>query len=319
MATSRFAKVTASSIIVLAASTSGAWVSLLEKGSGHAPQLNNRKPSSRSTHTGGPFVREISQAPSSSKTQSVALSSFSSYVSSLKRSVRSIWSPTSDSQMRHSSSSEEYDVSDMVKSLQNRFRVGDYYVWLYKDSNNQSTSWEKYSIVNVDDDGVVVIHMSTKFSDEEDFVTHHRITVNLADNLKALDCKDSWRLCGFEYRDCEVDDEIVTVNWKQLGIGENVQAFEEKFDIFNMLRPPPPNVDSSGEETRMVKLNRDIIPLVRTNRHGYTKAWYASPEHDQLSGIAVLKDFEEHSFSLIESGRDGADPCAVDVDSKEFK
>jgi len=203
----------------------------------------------------------------------------------------------------------------MVKSIQNRFRVGDYYVWLYRDSNNQPTSWEKYSVDSVTENDVVVINMSTKFSDEEEFVTHHRMTVNLADNLKAIDGKDSWRLCGFEYKDGETGGEMATVNWKQFGTGENVQAFEEKFDVFNMLLRPP-NVETSGEEIRMVKLNRDITPLVRTNRHGYTQAWYAPPEHGQFSGIAVLKEFEEHSFTLIESGRDGTAPWIVDVDIK---
>mmetsp|Transcript_29727 Transcript_29727/g.45477 ORF Transcript_29727/g.45477 Transcript_29727/m.45477 type:complete len:347 (+) Transcript_29727:89-1129(+) len=330
MATSRFAKVTASSILVLAASTSASWVLLLEKGTRRNPQqLLSRKStltsrSSSSSRQTGPFVREIQVPSIETQRQSVALSSsFSSYVTSLGRSARSIWSPplSSNNQIRQSSSSGQFkfnvsDTDTMVKSIQNRFRVGDYYVWIYRDSNNQPTSWEKYSVDSVDDENndVVVINMSTKFSEEEEFVTHHRMTVDLADNLQAIDGKDSWRLCGFEYKDGETDTggdtggemEMATVaNWKQFGTGENVQAFEEKFDVFNMLlRAGPPNVETTAEEIRMVKLNRDITPLVRTHRHGYTQAWYAPPEHGQLSGIAVLKEFEEHSFTLIESGRD---------------
>lgn len=313
MATSRFAKVTASSLIVLAASTSASWILLLKKGTEHVPQLN-RKPISRSSHT-APFFREASKVPSI-KTQKKGVSSFSSCVTLLRRSARSLLSPSSNNQL-FQSSSVQCDVSDNVKSLLNRFRVGDYYVWLYRDTNNQTTSWEKYSIANVDGNGIVVINMSTKFSDEEEFVTHHRITVSLADNINAVDGKDGWVLLGFEYKDGEADDKMASVKWRQFGIGENVQAFEEKFDVFSMLHRPP-NVDTSGEEIRMVRLNRDMVPLVRTNRHGYTEAWYAPPEHGQLSGIAVLKIFKEHSFTLIESGseRYGAAPWAVDVDSE---
>jgi len=313
MATSRFAKVTASSLLVLVASTSASLILFLKKDDVHiSPQLDYNSASSNSRS--GSFIRETSQVPSI-KTQSDVVSLLSSSVRLLRRSSLSLLATSSDNQYRQSSSLH-FNVPDLVKSLRDRFRVGDYYIWIYRDANNHPSSWEKYTITNVCDDGVVVINMSTKFSDAEKFVTHHRMTVNLGDNLKAVDGKDSWRLCGFEYRDCEVEDDGgIVVNWKQLGIGDNVQAFEEKFDIFNMIRPPPSET-TDGDETRMVKMNRDVTALVRTNRHGYTQAWYAPPEHGVLSGVAVVKDFKEHSFCLIESGRDSVVQWDVNLDIK---
>jgi len=82
-----------------------------------------------------------------------------------------------------------------------------------------------------------------------------------------------------------------------------------------MIRPPPSET-TDGDETRMVKMNRDVTALVRTNRHGYTQAWYAPPEHGVLSGVAVVKDFKEHSFCLIESGRDSVVQWDVNLDIK---
>merc|ERR1719491_621805 len=238
----------------------------------------------------------------------------------LKRSIWPLLSSFSDSPSFRSPS-KQCNISDMVNILRDRFHVGDYYVWLYRDASNQPTSWEKYTITDVRENGIVVIDMSTKFSDKDEFVTHHRMKVNLADNLKAVDCKDSWRLYGFEYRDSDddgEDDVIETANWKQFGTGENVQAFEEKFDVFNMLQ------HHQGEaiiekKNRMVKLNGAGLRLIRTNRHGYTQAWYAPHEHGELSGVALLKNFKEHSFSLIENGKNGSDPNLVYLNSEEYK
>lgn len=301
MATSRLAKVTASSLLVLATSTSASLVLFLKKGKVHVPQT--RDVGSVPT---GPFVGER-PIGSYISTWSDTLPELSSYIGFLKQST---WPLTA-------SFFGKFRQPASVKSLQDRFCAGDYYVWLYRDTNNQATSWEKYTITDVSENGVVVINMSTKFSDEEEFITHHRMTVNLADNLKAIEKKDNWKLCGFEYRDVNGDDGVATVNWKQFGVGDNVQAFEEKFDVFNMLTHPL-NLITSAKETRMVKLNRDVTPLVRTSRHGYTQAWYAPPEHSELSGIAVLKDFKEHSFSLIEVGRNSAVQFTVNVDNKRY-
>lgn len=98
--------------------------------------------------------------------------------------------------------------------LRQRFQIGDEYVWLYRDSEGQTTSWEKYTVTGVigggngssnssnstgdtDDRGdheeqeesselaplIVTLEMSTKFSEEESYATHHRIQANLTDRM----------------------------------------------------------------------------------------------------------------------------------------
>jgi len=175
----------------------------------------------------------------------------------------------------------------LVETLQSRFQEGDYYVWLYKDQNGIPTSWEKYSVTK-SSDGVVVIEMSTKFSEEENYSTHHRMTVNIVDHLESQNNHGGWRL-GFEHRDGD--------KWKSFGPGANVQAFEEKFDIFSMLNMA--NQDDSN--TRNVVFDRTNLKLIQSGRHKYTDAWYAPNDHS-FGGVAILKNFANHSFYLIKTG-----------------
>ena len=127
----------------------------------------------------------------------------------------------------------------VAETLRNRFRVGDSYVWLYRDVDGNPTSWEKYTITDIEEGHsqsdelpqffVATIEMSTKFEEEDDYQTHHRIKANLIDHvLESSESHSGWTI-GFEY--------FVSDNnsWKAFGKGDNVQAFEEKFDVFSMV------------------------------------------------------------------------------------
>ena len=154
-------------------------------------------------------------------------------------------------------------------TLQNRFQIDDSYVWLYKDKDGSPTSWEKYTVTEIidcelDDDAndhddhqhrhrhtfIVTIEMSTKFEEDEAYSTHHRIKANLTDHiLNSHDSRDSWKI-GFEYYDNSSDGEG---KWRIFGDGDNVQAFEEKFDVFSMLL----SSSSSNNNTRTTVANND--------------------------------------------------------------
>lgn len=212
------------------------------------------------------------------------------------------------------SSSSSIPPSFFVASLQDRFRVGDYHIWLYRERESRSpTSWERYKVVR-SDDGIVVVEMATKFSDKDAYLTHHRMSVDLAAHLEASNHRDDWRLTNFEFY------QHGNKKWTNFGVGDNVQAFEEKYDIFSMLHPTTNKKhDDSSLEIRLVQVDEDSsnysLMLTRTGRHAYTGAWYCDPTgpHSHLSGVALLKDFEEHSFSLIESGRVGENAKYFDV------
>lgn len=211
-----------------------------------------------------------------------------------------------------------------LRTLRGRFRVGDYYVWLYQDKDGVPTSWEKYSVTSSDDSGVVVIEMATKFSEDDDYFTHHRMTVDMADHLASFNNRTNWRLKAFEYLDGDQ-------KWRKHGLGDNVQAFEEKFDVFSMLNLTNNskqlnnnNKDGYEESTRVVAFEGESgasenITLARSDRHRYTDAWYAAgatvplPSDQCLSGVAFLKHFAEHSFSLIKSGR-GTDEIDIKIE-----
>jgi len=263
--------------------------------------------------------------------------------------------------------------------LQSRFLIGDYYIWLYEDKHGIPTSWEMYTISEIrtsnedhdhghaaddNDDNdysnavIVVIEMSTKFSENEDFSTHHRMTVDMSHHLKADSDRHSWKI-GFEYytpnisiaADADNEQEHEQPEnasqsqsrtgdtnqhgkWTQFGPGDNVQAFEEKFDLFSMLNmttnplqnsssahascsrnirmseaPSPKNRESSAYTRTNNNEKTDLLTLIRTARHTYTGAWYCSytPHNGNgneclLAGVAIMKHFDEHSFSLIKLG-----------------
>ena len=231
------------------------------------------------------------------------------------------------------------------ETFRNRFQVGDSYVWLYRDVDRNPTSWEKYTITDVQErhlaqempEFVVTIEMSTKFEEDADYRTHHRIKANLIDHfLESSKSRKDWRI-DFEY--FSSDDKP----WHSQGEGDNVEAFEEKFDIFSMVSsehsssvtggsrnslekrlisltlPPTTNCETSTSNriTRSALLSIDAIgsteksttakrkvtsKLMQTKRHAYTEAWYGPHNHDTLSGIALYKEFptSQHSFVLIE-------------------
>jgi len=189
-------------------------------------------------------------------------------------------------------------------------------VWLYQDKDGP-TSWEKYTVVE-SNNFVIVIEMATKFSESDEYLTHHRMTVDLACHLKSYDNRTSWRI-GFEYHMPDVlDDEKA---WKIFGNGENIQAFEEKFDVFTMLNATGSSSDSNKNmcsRTLCIGMDESIVTLVRTARHEYTGAWYLhTTPRNSLSGVAILKDFKEHSFSLIKIGK-GSNEMDVRIQDQHY-
>lgn len=164
---------------------------------------------------------------------------------------------------------------------------------------------------------------------------HHRMHVNLSENLAATDSKNDWTLSRFDYKKWRVDDDgdddgtgsthdglkqspcewqsAITKGEKG---GENVQAFEEKFDCFLIVRgchimntgndaePEQHNVDiSMRKEEGKCCINGEQINMVRTERHQYTGSWYGAESAGRLCGVALIKEFDPtFSFSLVEYG-----------------
>ena len=227
----------------------------------------------------------------------------------------------------------------LSETLRRRFRVGDSYVWLYRDVDGNPTSWEKYTVSGVQEEErsegrpgfLVTIEMSTKFDEDEAYQTHHRIKADLVDNvMESPDSRDAWRI-GFEFFHPDKG------TWKTFGKGNNVQAFEEKFDVFSMVSAaveragrttkggagvaegprdecliPLPTVKAlcatEDRNTRTASLvvqrkgaeeaTRQTAELTQTERHGYTGTWYGPPSHDALSGIALYKEFPTSGHSF---------------------
>lgn len=179
-----------------------------------------------------------------------------------------------------------------VSRLRTYFAAGDYYVWLYCDRDGNPTSWERYDVVRTEPR--LVIEMSTKFDHEADYRTHHRMHVDLDAHLRAREDRDGWRV-GFEYLHPED-------GWTSFGTGENVQCFEEKFDVFALLAGEGEEGGERAEwDERVVRIEGREEVLRRPARHAYTEAWYGAQEY---VGVAVWKEFKEHTFRLIERGRE---------------
>jgi len=189
---------------------------------------------------------------------------------------------------RLSSAPSDNSCEIALSQLQDLFRNGDYYIWLYCDMDGNPTSWERYSITQTQP--YLIIEMSTKFFQEEDFTTHHRMKVDLQEHFAAYNSREAWKV-GFEYNH-PVD------GWIIFGTGENVQCFEEKFDIFTMLLPPMTLDETAAVHSAMIDSKNTV--LCRSERHAYTESWYGTKEH---LGIAVYKGFKDHCFKLIERGR----------------
>ena len=63
------------------------------------------------------------------------------------------------------------------------------------------------------------------------------------------------------------------------GVGDNVQAFEEKFNIFLMLDPallPSPPGNITPPDTKDAMVNKTWTTLLQPPRHAYTKSWCGS-------------------------------------------
>mmetsp|Transcript_27000 Transcript_27000/g.49026 ORF Transcript_27000/g.49026 Transcript_27000/m.49026 type:complete len:256 (-) Transcript_27000:1789-2556(-) len=242
-------------------------------------------------------------------------------------------------------------------------------------SNGVPSSYERYEVTNatvivVEESSrfIVEIEMATHFPTEnneedttenndalcnnnttireEDYDVHHRMQLDLSENLAAIDSRDEWRLMRFDYKkwnednDDQGDDDSPKLQnqqrdksweWQSAAVsdadghgGENVQAFEEKFDCFAMVRQHGGNKNTSTSsptavdepvvaitEERECTLNSNLVRVSKTERHRYTGAWYGTESAGRLCGIALFKKFDpEFSFSLIEYGNRGGCDCA---------
>lgn len=181
-----------------------------------------------------------------------------------------------------------------------RFLQGDWWVWLYRDSSGQPSCWERYSVRATGPDADLIIDMASRFSDDEEYFTHHRMRLSLGDCLAATDDHKGWRFNGFAF----VKDGV----WCNAPQRDNVQAFEEKFNAFLMGSTFYPQAKITKTRQREVSaLGR--ATLVQTQRHNYTASWYVR-EPQRYAGVAAFKTFGSErststfTFELIGMGND---------------
>jgi hypothetical protein len=183
-----------------------------------------------------------------------------------------------------------------------RFQKGNYWVWLYRDPSGQPWSWERYSVKEVNRDGEITIEMSSRFRNDDEYNAHHRMKFSLGECLAARLYHKSWRFRDFSFlRDGE---------WCDAPFNDNVQAFEEKFNVLLMDEAIPTNQITKERSQLVEGLGTfEESRLVQTARHSYTNSWYAHRGHEQ-AGLAASKTFaDEHAenghhyaFELIEVG-----------------
>jgi len=65
-----------------------------------------------------------------------------------------------------------------------RFAIGNYWTWIYRDAEGNPSSWERYTVIDASQTSLTM-EMATKFQDDEPFVSHHRLDVDLASALAA--------------------------------------------------------------------------------------------------------------------------------------
>lgn len=204
-------------------------------------------------------------------------------------------------------------VVQQAKALSaTRFQKGNFWVWLYRTPSGEPYSWERYTVCESRPDGEVVIEMSSRFSEDEKYSAHHRMTLSLDDCLAAKVYHKTWRFHEFAYK--------LEGEWVEAPFNDNVQAFEEKFNVFLMGR------DGLPASTTKVRTDAAVIPgdfsptgLVQTKRHGYTNSWYAHHLH-QHAGLAAFKEFTEdhqeegrsYTFELIDMGHDAVSKRQVE-------
>jgi len=169
--------------------------------------------------------------------------------------------------------------------VSDRFNQGDWWEWLYRDPTGQPSSWERYSVRAVGLDGELVIDMASRFSEDEEYNVHHRMCLSLGESLAATE-DGLW--CEAPHRD-------------------NVQAFEEKFNVF-LMQPSRVRARIARTRTREVTaLGR--ATLVQSPRHNYTSSWYVQ-EPRRYAGLAAFKAFgpekasSTYTFELVRMGND---------------
>jgi hypothetical protein len=191
------------------------------------------------------------------------------------------------------------DIPLPYQMLRERFRTGDSYTWLYRQKEDHvATSWERYKVTDVHYP-YLVLEMASKFSSRDVYQTHHRMIVHIEQQLTAVHRPDDWKLVAFEYLSSD------TEKWILMGDGSNVQAWEEKFNVWVGI---PTKLSPMEHRTMVMSLQKNGRPtqvqVVRPQRHRYTNSWYGLyPDH--LRGVALFKDFGEHTFELIEQTRNG--------------
>ncbi|CAB9521669.1 expressed unknown protein [Seminavis robusta] len=223
--------------------------------------------------------------------------------------------------------------------VQERFQAGDSYTWLYRYQGKEA-SWERYTVLDVFYP-YLRIELASRFVVDNNqaaackgkgdlYQTHHRMTISMEQQLSASDDPEEWSLVSFEYY--YQDGSHNRGGWTSLRGQNNVQAFEEKFNVFVM--PYKKNCASNSTGTGSLREvlvipapHKTIILKKKTNhstngptelktavtrpsRHQYTNSWYAC-HPDELAGIALWKEFEggEYSFELVEMQRSGIKTC----------
>ena len=195
-----------------------------------------------------------------------------------------------------------------------RFRAGDWWVWLYRDGSGQPSSWERYSVRGSDGDELV-LDMSSKFEDAAPYHTHHRMHLSVADNLGARDSAKQWQLREFAFANQKGD-------WCEAPHRDNVQAFEEKFNVFMMRQALPLPVAITQQRVRDVAGIGSRISLVQSRRHEHTDAWYVR-EPSYYAGLAAFKAFgvegskDSFTFELVALGSamDTSDMATLSTDA----
>lgn len=190
-----------------------------------------------------------------------------------------------------------------------RFQKGNFWVWLYRSPSGEPYSWERYTVCDSGPDDDVVIELSSRFSADAKFSAHHRMRLSLGECLAAKAYHQMWRFHAWLYK--------LEGEWCEAPFNDNVQAFEEKFNVFLMDRDavssPHPSTTTTSTKPDAVVIPGEWVPtgLVQTKRHGYTNAWYTDPRH-QHAGVAAFKEFTEdhqeegrcYTFELVEMGHD---------------
>ena len=208
---------------------------------------------------------------------------------------------------------------------ESRFSKGSWWIWQYSDGEGRPYSWERYSVIGVDGDEVL-IDMATTLQEHEPFATHHRMHLSLGEVLSAKEDHRQWKFRKFGYLRDErwweaPHNDNVQVRFR-LPVRRNAgayshaltpllaaQAFEEKFDEF-LMAPASAVTIESDRRCDVAALGETL--LVQSARHSYTGAWYvqAPARH---AGVAGLKYFgtegdpSTYRFELVAMGSERAD------------